>query len=114
AEEAMAARDREGHDNAVARFKGLVLVADVDHLAHELVAEDVAFLHRRDVRVVEVQIRAADGGRRDLEDGITRIEYGRIGHVVNPYVFAAIPADGLHALRLPLSSTGEPAGFDRP
>ena len=40
--------------------------ADLDDLAHELVAEDVALLHRRDVAVVQVQVGAADRGRRDL------------------------------------------------
>jgi hypothetical protein len=39
--------------------------AGLDDLAHELVAEDVALLHRRDVAVVEVQVRAADRRRGD-------------------------------------------------
>ena len=47
---------------------------DLDHFAHELVAEDVAALHRRDVAVVQVQIRAADCSARDLHDGVARVE----------------------------------------
>jgi hypothetical protein len=38
----------------------LLTPALLDDLAHELVAEDVAALHRRDEAVVEVQVRAAD------------------------------------------------------
>ena len=60
AEEAAAARDRERHDDAVADLQLGVLLADLDDFAHELVAEDVARLHRRDEAVVEMEIGAAD------------------------------------------------------
>ena len=44
-------------------FRLLTVAADLDDLAHELVAEDVAALHGRDEAVVEVQVGAADRGR---------------------------------------------------
>src|SRR3712207_8178520 len=40
--------------------------------AHELVAEDVALHDRRHVAVVEVQVGAADRGRGDLHDRVSR------------------------------------------
>ena len=55
-------------------FSRVLSSADLDDLAHELVAEDVALLHGRDVAVVDVQIGSADGGRGDLDDGVARIE----------------------------------------
>ena len=48
AEEAFAAGDGEGHDDAVADLELLVLGADLDDLAHGLVAEHVAAFHLRD------------------------------------------------------------------
>ena len=65
-----AAGDREGHDDAVADLQVRHRRPDLDDLAHELVAEDVALLHRRDEAVVEVQIGAADRGRGDLHDRV--------------------------------------------
>ena len=62
AEAAVAAGDGERHDDAVADLQVLDRRPDLDDLAHELVAEDVALLHRRDEAVVEVQIGAADRG----------------------------------------------------
>ena len=47
AEEALAAGDRERHDDAVADLQLLVLGPDLDHLAHGLMAEDVALSSSR-------------------------------------------------------------------
>ena len=44
-------------------FRFLTASPDLDDFAHELVAEDVALLHRRHEAVVEVQVRAADRRR---------------------------------------------------
>src|SRR3954467_381514 len=71
---AVAARDREGDDDAVADLQAGHITAGLDDLAHELVAEDVALLHRRDVPVVEVQVGAADRGRADLDDRVAPVE----------------------------------------
>ena len=74
AEVAAAAGDGERHDDAIADLEPRVVFADLDDFAHELVAEDVALLHRRDVAVVDVQVGSADRRRRDLDDGVARIE----------------------------------------
>jgi hypothetical protein len=48
-------RDDDPVTNGVLRRLG----ADLDDLAHVLVADDVALAHRRDVAVDEMQVRAA-------------------------------------------------------
>jgi len=56
------ARDGEWDDDAVAHRQRRAVDpgAHLDDLAHELVAEDVAVLHRRHVAVDQMQVRAAD------------------------------------------------------
>ena len=49
-------------------FKPFVLGADLDDLAHELVAHDVARLHPGHQAVVEMRVGAADHGAADLDD----------------------------------------------
>ena len=96
AEPAGAARDRERHDDAVALLELRDGRPDLDDLAHRLVAEDVARLHRRHVAVVEVEVGAADGGRGDLDDHVARILDLRVGDGVDPDVALAVPANRPH------------------
>src|SRR5690606_15560144 len=65
---ALTADDGEGHHHAVADLELLVRRADLHHLAHELVAHDVAVFHARHKAVVQMQIRAADGTGTDLDN----------------------------------------------
>ena len=69
-----------GHHDAIADLETRVVLADLDDFAHELVAEHVALLHRRDVAVVDVQIGSADRRRRHLDDGVARIEDDGVGN----------------------------------
>ena len=46
---------------------------DLDDLPHHLVSHDVAGQHRRDEVVEQVQVRAADGAARHLDDGVARL-----------------------------------------
>ena len=103
AEIAVAARDRERHDDAIADLQVLHRGSDFDDLAHELVAEDVAFGHRRDATVVQMQIGSADGGGLDPHDRIARIEDLRIGNALDANVVLAVPAGRSH-VRPPLRS----------
>src|SRR5204863_4997165 len=64
---AFTADDGEGHHHPVADLEALVLRADLHHLAHELVADDVAVLHAHHEAVVEVEVRAADRTARHLD-----------------------------------------------
>src|SRR5512133_2867683 len=95
-EPAMAARDRKRHHYPIAypQFPGLW--PNLNHLAHELMADDVPRLHGRDISVVEVQVRTADGRRRDLDDRIVWIDDLRVGHLFHPHVGNTLPANGFH------------------
>ena len=85
-----------GHHDAIADLQTRVVLADLDDLAHELVAEHVALLHRRDVAVVDVQIGSADRRRRHFDDGVARIEDDRVGNGLDLDLLFAFPADGSH------------------
>src|SRR5690606_5020282 len=83
-----------------------------DNLAHELVTENVASVHGRHVAVVKMQIGAADRGRGHFDDGITRIENPRIGHVLDANFPDALPAHCSHCIRLP--NVARPIKLRRP
>src|SRR5918998_5284246 len=93
---AVAARDRERHDDPVTDLEILHAAADLDDLAHELVPEDVALLHRRHEAVVEVQVRTADGRRRDSDDRVVTVQDLRVRDVLDLDVAGAHPAHSLH------------------
>src|SRR6185369_6091606 len=96
AEEAAAAGDGEGDDHAVAEREVLDLAAELDDLAHELVAQDVPLLHGGDVAVVEVEVRAADRGRGDADDGVAPVQDRRVGDVFYPDVVFTVPTECFH------------------
>src|SRR5207237_4906176 len=73
AKETAPARDGERDDDAIADSERGIGLADVDDLAHELVAENVAGLHRRDEAVEEMKIRSADRRQRAANDCVARI-----------------------------------------
>ena len=99
AEVALSAGDGEGYDDPVAHLELFDAGTDLDDLAHELVSQDVALLHRRDVAVQQVQVRAADGGRRDPDDGVLRVQQFRVGYAVDPHVVATVPNERPHYAR---------------
>src|SRR3954447_6203254 len=94
---ALVAGDRERHDDAVADLQlALGLRPDFDHLAHGLVANDVAGLHAGHVAVVEMQVRAADCRARDLDDGVARMLDLRVGNGVAADIFRGMPDQCTH------------------
>ena len=96
---ALAADDGERHDDPVALLQLAVDArADLDDLAHHLVAHDVAGQHRGDEVVEEVQVRAADGAARHLDDGIARVLDLGVGDGVVADVFFAVPDECFHAI----------------
>ena len=109
---ALAADDREGDHDAVADLELLVVAADLDHLAHGLVAHDVARLHAGHEAVVEVQVRAADRAARHLDDGVAGVLDLRIGHRVVADVLFAVPAQRAH-VRPPRRLPGQRRGSRR-
>jgi len=89
---AVAAGDRERHHDAVPDPEVPDIRPDLDDLAHELVPDDVALLHRGDEPVVEVQVGAADRRRRDLDDRVAAVQDLRIRHLLHPDGALALPA----------------------
>ena len=73
--------------------------ADLDDLAGELVAADHPGLDAGDLAVVEVQVGAADGAGRDLDEGVGRFDELRFGHRLDPQVAGPVGADGVHRWR---------------
>jgi hypothetical protein len=98
AEEATAAGNGEGDDHALADLQVLDAAAELHHLAHELVAEDVPLLHGGDVAVVEMEVRAADRRRGDLHDGVAGVQDLGVGNRLDPHVGFAVPADCSHGV----------------
>ena len=92
---AAAAGDRERDDDLLAllqcRFR-----PDLDHFAHEFVAQYVAGLHRRDITVIEMQVRPADRGRGDLDDAVARVDDFGIIDGIDANVMLAVPCQCAH------------------
>lgn len=59
-------------------------------------AEDVTVPHARHLAAIQMQIAAADGGGRDFEDDVVRVQQYRIGNVVHAHVVRAVPCQCLH------------------
>src|SRR5690606_14642789 len=104
ARRAPAARDRERDDDPVADPDARDGRADLDDLAHELVADDVAGAHPGDEPVVEMEVRATDRRRRDADDRVLWVEDRRIRHAVDADVARSVPDDGLHDVPAPTGS----------
>ena len=92
AEPALSAADGEGNDHPVADLEVGDLGSELDHLAHVLVAEDVAALHGRLVSVEQMKVRAADRTRGDLDDRVAGVLDLRIRNRVDPDVAFSVPA----------------------
>src|ERR687883_349785 len=69
---------------------------DLDDFPHELVPEDVALFHRRDVAVVEMEVRAADRGGGDLHDRVAVVQDLRVRDVLDLHRVAPRPDVGAH------------------
>ncbi len=67
-------------------------MAELDHLAHELMAHNIAVLHPRNEAVVKVKVGAAYGAARNLHDGIPAVFDFGIGHRFVANVADAFPA----------------------
>ena len=65
-------------------------------IAHRLVPEDVALVEEHPELRVQVQVRAADGGRRDPDDRVGRLLEGRVRHALDGQLLGALPGQCPH------------------
>src|SRR5262245_17270732 len=93
---ALAAGQAEWNDDAINDLEALVVLADSDDLAHAFMAEHIAFFHFRDEAADQVQVRAADCARRDLDDCVPSILDPGIWHFVTTNVAATVINQRLH------------------
>src|ERR1044072_7162378 len=91
-----AARDRKRIHHSIADLQIFDARPHLDNFPHELVAENVALHHGGDVPVIDMQVRAADGGGRNLDNGVPRIEDFRVGDILNAQTRYAVPAIRFH------------------
>src|SRR5690606_17325177 len=94
--EAAPAGDHEGDHHAVAGPHPAHLRPRLLDDAHELVAEDVAIFHARDLAAVDVQVRTADRGRGHAHDDVVRLRERGIGHGFNADILRSVVGQGLH------------------
>src|SRR5215469_3416604 len=91
AEETFAARNRERDNYPITHFSIFHVGTGFNNFPHEFMAHDVAFFHGWNVTVIEMQVGAADSGRRNLYDGVATIEDLRVRHALDPYILFAVP-----------------------
>jgi hypothetical protein len=95
-----AAGDRGGHDHAIAFAQIANVFADLFDDAHSFVSEDRAGLHAGQGAANHVQVRTADGARRQAHDRVRRLLDLRLFHIVEPDVADPVKNDCFH---LPVS-----------
>ena len=93
---ALAAIDVERNNNPVALPELVVGRSRLNHLAHKLVPEDVATLHRGHEAIHQVKVRTADRAARHLDDDVSTILDFRIGDAIAANIVRAVPAERLH------------------
>ena len=96
AEEAVAARNGEGDNDAIPGLQLLYFAAYFFYHSHEFVTENISRLHRGNQTSVEMKIAATDGGPRNLNDCVPWIDDLRVRHFMHFDRFLAHPTDGLH------------------
>src|SRR5690606_18831280 len=94
---ALTTNDGKGHHHPVADLELLVLGPNLDHLAHELVPQDIAMLHARHEAVEQVQIGAANGTGGGFDDGVAGMFDLGIGDGVVANVLLTVPAKCFHS-----------------
>src|SRR3954463_15693119 len=94
---ALPAGDERGHHDPITFLDLLYLRPDFLDYPHELMADPVAGLHRRDVAVDEMQVGAAGGRHGDAEDGVVGVDDLGILHRCDAQVVDAVPNESAHA-----------------
>src|SRR5688500_1826434 len=63
-------------------------------------AQDISLFHGWDISVIKVQVRAANRGGSNADNGISWIEQFRIRDFLNPHISNTVPANRFHATLL--------------
>ena len=92
-----AAGDRRADHDAIARVEVAHAFAELLDDPHAFVTEDAAGLDAGHRAADEVQVGAADGARRQPDDGVLGALQLGFGHVVEADVPDAVEDDGFHA-----------------
>jgi hypothetical protein len=92
----LSAADERRNDNAIALLDLAHLWPCLDDLAHEFVADDIAFPHGRDVPVNEVQVGATCRRGSNFQDHVMGIDDGRIRDCFYLEFINSIPAERSH------------------
>src|SRR3546814_8112373 len=66
------------------------------NFAHEFMAQYVPRLHRRDIAVIEMEVRPADRRGGDADDGVAGIDDFRIVDGIDPDVMLAMQCESAH------------------
>ena len=106
---APAAADVERDDDPVADLQVEDVGTDLLDDAHRLVTDDVAGVHERRERLVEVQVRAAQPGGGDADDRVGGVDDRGVGDVLDADVARALPGHCLHVCMPPRSGGGGPS-----
>jgi hypothetical protein len=92
----MAAGDVEGDDHSVACLDVRDLAADLLDYAHRLVPEDIAGSHEGPENLIEVEVGAAQSGRRDTHDGVGGLLEDGFRDVVYADISPTVPGNCFH------------------
>src|SRR4051812_7579822 len=96
--EAVTTANGKGDNHAVTNFVLGNLFAGSYDLAHCFMAENITFLHTGDIAVIEMQVRATDGGERYTDYNIVWVDNGGVGHLFNTHILCAKPTECFHCL----------------
>src|SRR3954462_15334456 len=80
-----ATSNRKWDDDSVSLFEVIHPTAHFYDLAHELMAQDIALLHARNISVVQMKIGVADRGRCDSHNRISIVQNLRVGNLLHSH-----------------------------
>ncbi len=103
-EEAAAAGDDERDHHAVARFDCADLRPDFFDDAHELMAKNIAVLGGRNLAAIQVQVRAADSRRGNLEQHVIGFLNEGVGNGFHSHLVGAVISQCTHERLLALQA----------
>jgi hypothetical protein len=100
----VATADVERQDDAVTRLEFGDVAPDLLDYPHRFVSKDVPRVDERSHHLVEVQVGAADSGRRDPNDRVVRLLDDWVRNLFDPNVPLALPRKRFHGYPLLASS----------